>query len=374
MTIRVLAIGDSSNTLSTLKKFVKTSKIDLIDFPRKGAGKKTYISKNIEFFDSLKISKQIKKINEIKQNYDVCIVMSWAAARIAYLTGLNYIMYFTGNDIKTPPFIKNSKDPYLETSNNNLNYIERKFYRKVFDSAAICITSSEPFHNHLRKYRKDGIRIDRSAVDTTVFNNNVQPIKRKKTKFTFFSPQRNGPEKGMDILWEALQKCKTDFEVLMVEWFDKRTHEEEEIIKNLLKNIPIQVKFIPLIKREEMPRYYKFADAVLGQLRAGTASGIEREAVMCRKPVICYSNSKFKDIVDNKELKNTFLPNSNDPQKIADLIDEIVESKEFRDELERKEYEYVSELANPDKCAEEWDEIFFNLFKKNFNIIRKNYL
>ena len=106
MTIRVLAIGDSSNTLSTLKKFVKTSKIDLIDFPRKGAGKKTYISKNIEFFDSLKISKQIKKINEIKQNYDVCIVMSWAAARIAYLTGLNYIMYFTGNDIKTPPFIK----------------------------------------------------------------------------------------------------------------------------------------------------------------------------------------------------------------------------------------------------------------------------
>jgi len=93
---------------------------------------------------------------------------------------------------------------------------------------------------------------------------------------------------------------------------------------------------------------------------------------MCRKPVICYSNSKFKDIVDNKELKNTFLPNSNDPQKIADLIDEIVESKEFRDELERKEYEYVSELANPDKCAEEWDEIFFNLFKKNKSIDRKS--
>lgn len=372
MTIKVLAIGDSGNYILTLKKFVKNSSIDIIDFPRKGPAKTTYLPGGVEFFDSLKISKQIDKINEIKKKYDVCIVMSWAGARIAYLAGLNYIMYFTGNDIKTPPFIKNIKEPYLEESINNLNYIERKFYEKVFNSASHCVTSTKPFFDQLSKYRKDGIRIDRTAVDTTVFNDNVNPIDRKKEKFTFFSPQRNGPEKGIEIIWEALEKCKTDFEVLMVEWFDDRTNEEKEIIQKLLKKIPSQVKFIPLIKREEMSRYYKFADAVLGQMRAGTASGVEREAVMCKKLVISYSNPEFKDIIDNKELKNTFLPNSNEPEELAKIIDKVVESEKFRNELFEKEYKFVSELADPDKCAKEWDQLFLKIFQKNKSINSKS--
>ena len=214
MTIRALAIGDTANNIAVLKKFVKKSKIHSINFSRKGAAIFTYANDS-EFFDSLKISKQVKYINKIKKNFDICIVMSWAGARIAYLAGLNYIMYFVGGDIMTPPFVKNARLNYLNEPIRTLNFLERQFYRNVFSCAIACVTSTEAYFNALKKFRNDAIRIDRIAVDSTIFNENVLPIDRKKNKFTFFSPQRNGLEKGMDTVWDALPLCRSDFEVIM---------------------------------------------------------------------------------------------------------------------------------------------------------------
>ena len=97
--MRILAIGDSTDNNYTLKKFAKKSRVHLIDFPKKEYTQISNITSGREYFDSLLIAKQVKKIKEIKDNYDLCIVMSWAGARIAYLAGINYIMYFTGSDI-----------------------------------------------------------------------------------------------------------------------------------------------------------------------------------------------------------------------------------------------------------------------------------
>ena len=106
--MRILAIGDSTDNNYTLKKFAKKSKVHLIDFLKTEYTQITNIASGREYFDSLLIVKQVKKIKEIKDDYDLCIVMSWAGARIAYLAGINYIMYFTGSDIGEPPFAKNS--------------------------------------------------------------------------------------------------------------------------------------------------------------------------------------------------------------------------------------------------------------------------
>ena len=144
MTIRILAIGDTANNIAVLKKFVQKSKIHLINFPRKGAAVFTYVD-DIDFFDSLKISKQVKKINKIKENFDLCIVMSWAGARIAYLADLNYIMYFVGGDIVTPPFVKNAGLNYLNEPIRTLNFVERRFYRNVFDNAIACVTTTKDY-------------------------------------------------------------------------------------------------------------------------------------------------------------------------------------------------------------------------------------
>jgi hypothetical protein len=57
-----------------------------------------------------------------------------------------------------------------------------------------------------------------------------------------------GKPKGTDLLWEAIPHCKTDFDVLQVEWFDESTNEELKIKKKLIETKPEKVKFISRIK------------------------------------------------------------------------------------------------------------------------------
>ena len=234
MTLRILAIGDTADNIYTLQKFAKTCKIHLINFPRKQAGIRT-TSENVEFFESLLISKQVKKIREIKDNYDLCIVMTWAAARIAYLSGINYIMYFVGGDITTPPFIKNPTLSYAKEPAYRLNFIERNFYRKVFDTSVKCITLTDEYFDALKKYREDGIRMDRISVDIELFNPNLKPIQREKGKFTFLSAQRIGFEKGFDKIWEALSLCKQILRCYKLNGLSKKQMKKKSSKRKLLR-------------------------------------------------------------------------------------------------------------------------------------------
>ncbi len=368
--MKILAIGDTADNAVSLKKFSKKIDIHIITFPRKLAEKFT-LSDDVEIFDSLLISKQVKKINEIKKNFDLCFVISWSAARIAYLAGLNYIMYFVGGDINTPPFLKKSYSPYLKKPVHNLNFIERYFYKKVLDSALGCVTGTEEYYNQLKKFRKDAIRLDSTFVDISLFNEKIKPIERSKSKFTFLSAQKFGLEKGFDIICEALRICKSDFEILQVEWFTQRTPEEIEINKKLLENLPSQIKFIPLIKRKDLVKYYNFADAILGQMRAGILGGIERDASLCRKPILCYIDSLKPSLLNGEKIIPPFLPKCNNKEELAKLIDKIVECKEFREKLANEEYNYGVKMHHPENASREWDAMFEKFMKGNKSINRK---
>ena len=81
---------------------------------------------------------------------------------------------------------------------------------------------------------------------TTCF---LQNTKIKKDKFVFFCPQRIGIEKGTDILWKALPLCKSDFEVIQVEWFDDTSDEASIRSHKLLDIKPVNVRLIPKIEK-----------------------------------------------------------------------------------------------------------------------------
>lgn len=368
MTIKVLAIGDICNLIVTISRYTKKSKIHLINFPKDGAGIFTYAD-GVELFDSWKVSKQVKRINEIADQFDICITTG-IGERIAYLADLNYVAYYLGRDIDAPRFVKNSKEEWFNTPLHRLNFLERRFYKAAFENA-IAHVAGTWVYTHLEKYTKKGIKMDRWAVDPQIFNANVETLPQKKEKFTFFSPQRMGIPKGTDLIWKAIQLCNSDFEVIQVNWFDESTKEELAIKKELLKNKPSQVKLVPMIKRNDMSKYYNFSDAVIGNMRIGTFALVEIEAVLCNKPVIQYSNHEIKINVDNQEVKSPFLPYSNNPQDIADIIDKVVTSKEFREKLLEKEREFVQKISDPNLIAEWWDDLFEELVKKH-KTIRKN--
>ena len=367
MTIKVLAIGDIGNIVKTIQKYVKKSEIYLINYPKDGAAVFTDPD-GIELFKTRKVSEQVKRINEIKDDFDICLTT--ASERIAYLADINYIGCYWGRDIDVPMWKKNSTEKWQTESLHRLNFFERRFYWNAFKNAIAHVAGMWQYE-HLAKYTKTGINSARIPVDTDEFNPNVKSIERRKTKFTFFSPMRMERAKGTDLLWKAIKLCKSDFEILGIDWFGETTEEERRFKKKLIDEMPSQVKLIPPVKRSEMSRYYTFADAVIANLFIGTFELVGLESVMCGTPVIQYTNHKRKIIVDGKEIKSTFLPFSNDPKSIADVIDKIVESKEFREKLFGDEYKFVNKIADPVKCAEWWDELFEDLTRK-YKSIRKN--
>ena len=62
--------------------------------------------------------------------------------------------------------------------------------------------------------------MDRKPIDLTLFQKVPTSLSKKKEKFTFFCPQRMGIPKGTDILWKALEYCKTDFQILQIDSYD----------------------------------------------------------------------------------------------------------------------------------------------------------
>jgi len=371
--VRVLAIGDLANNSAKLKKYLKRSKIHLINFPWNTPSIVMDEKDDVEFFTSSYIPAQLKKINEVKDKYDICLAISPAGARLAYLADLNYVIYFVGHDIRTPPFIKNVKDPFaFDKPVYSFNFFERRFYKSVYDMATACVTTGHEAYSNLLKYRKDGIRIDHSIVDLSIFNSTIKPAERIKEKFTFFSPQRIGLFKGYDIILKALPLCKTEFEILQVNWFDKRNVDEEKFCNEFLDKIPQQIKLIPVMKRDDVAKYYMFADAILGQMKVGNMGGIELEAGVMKKPVLCYYDPKMTYLIDGKEITAPFLPNSRDPKELAQLIDKIVLSEEFREDLAEKEHHFTKMLTDPEKTAAEWDNLFEKIFIKYKNINRNS--
>ena len=369
MVLNILVISDVGNYFKTVSKYVKKSKIHIINFPKDGAGIYTY-DENYELFENYKVRDQVKKINQIKENFDLAVVMG-SGERIAYLADLNYISYYVGRDIDAPRFIKNSKEPWYEQPLHRLNFFERKFYRKTFDFA-IAHVAPTWVYEYLKKFQGNNIKMDLKPIDLTLFNENTQILSKKKEKFTFFCPQRMGIPKGTDILWEALKYCKTDFQILQVNWRDTGTEEENQSSLRLRENLPSQVKLIPMIKRKEIPSYYKWCDAVIGNLKIGSFEYIELEAVMSEKPVINFTDEKIKILIDGKEVKSPFIPDNNEPENIAKIIDEFVLSKEFRNDIFRKEFDFVKKISDPNKAGEWWDSLFEKIVNENPSINRKS--
>ncbi len=369
MVFNILVIVDVGNYFKTVSKYVKKSKIHIINFAKDGAGKFTY-DENYELFENYKVVDQVKKINEIKKDYDLALVMG-TGERIAYLADLNYISYYVGRDIDAPRFIKNSKEPWYKEPLHRLNFLERRFYKKTFDSAITHIAPTWVFE-HLKKYSSKCIKMDRKPVDLTLFENVPTSLSKKKEKFTFFCPQRMAISKGTDILWKALRYCKTDFKILQVDWRDLTTDEENRTSLRLRENLPPQVELIPMIKRKDMPSYYYRADAVIGNLIIGSFEFIELEAVICKKPVISFTDKSLKIILEGTELQSPFLPENNDPKIIAEVIDKMVLSKNFRETLYKQEYEFVKEITDPVKAGEWWDSLFEKMIKENPSINRKS--
>lgn len=356
---RILGIEKSERLLNNLAKFLPI-KMDVLNIPSEN---RDFLlsDESVNFFTSTQISEQINELEKIKNNYDLCIVSSWDAAKLAFFCNMKYIFYFIGNDIRYPTFSENINVNNIP--NLKLNQKQPLTYQNLFDSAVVCVTGSQELFTLLKKQRSDSIRIDRTIITPNLYDD-VKPLNIIKKKFTFFSPTRIGSEKGTNLLWEAVKLCKTDFDILQINWLDITTSKIKKESEKLLKIKPSNVYLINKIKHEEMGNYYHFSDCVLGEMMTGHTNSIEREASLCHKPVLNYNSPDTRSLLDGIEISTPFLPRSNDPKEIAKIIDLVVSNKEFRNSLANKEFIFMKNLTDPIKTCLEWESLIKTTLSK----------
>jgi hypothetical protein len=76
--------------------------------------------------------------------------------------------------------------------------------------------------------------------------------------------------------------------------------------------------------------------------------------------------------LDDKEAESPFIPDTNNPKDIAQVIDKFVVSDQFRQNIFKKEYDFVQNISDPKKAGEWWDSFFEKMIKENPSINRKS--
>lgn len=335
-------VHDSSSFAFILQKYFPGS-VNAIYFSKHDAISQV---KDPLFFVKKGIASQISQIREISKNYDVFLCYGWPAAAICYLAGVNYGMVFFDAYINPEYRIRKKLSPIKE-------FILQDIYKSTIECATFVVAGLRHDAEILKKYRPD-TRIIHQLIDEEMFNQNVKRIDLGQGKFTFFSPQRLEPDKGQLIMWDAIRLAKSDFVVLQTDWGLGEYYEKA------LKTKPDNVKIIPKVKRENMPSYLASADALLGQISRTSVGSTEREAALCNTPVFCYAPYSFSN-------NDPVYKESKEPKDIAEYIDRMVTDKNFRDELRKKQGEWVRNTFDNKKTIKQWQDVFEDAISKKIS-------
>ncbi len=362
LVLKILVIGDVANSMTRLQKVFDEVEIDIIDFESR-EGPKLTIDVKKKFFSSTDVRDQIEEINKIKSQYEICLVVGWSASRLAYLCGLNYIIYFVGDDIRHPPFLKNKSSKFYTNLPKN-NFFERLFYMQVIRNAAYVVTGFEERFLHLNKYRKDAKRIDNIFFEFKI----PEQLGKKHNKiFKFFSPSRIGLMKGFDKIFQAMPLCQSKFMVDQVDWWDSNL--DLKTVEDLKKNIPNNFILIPMVDQKDIWKHYVDADCVIQGVGLDYPEFVAIESILCNRPVVSYSNPQTTFILNGEVIKSPFLPNSKEISEIAQIFDTIVDSKEFRDELLHKQIGFIKKLNDREITKKKWMELFLEYNREKSSII-----
>ncbi len=189
----------------------------------------------------------------------------------------------------------------------------------------------------IRNLRKDALSLP-LPVDADQFNDHVEPFFFGQG-VSIFSPGRMDRWKGHEVTWNALRLMKNRARVTVYQ-SDWGWEPEYSFFK---RSAPENVKFIPIVPREEIASRFRGATLVMGQMKLGHFGMTEMEAGACGAPVLVYLQDE----------STPFLPKHNDPQSLADAIDLVIEDEELRARYAQSCREYVLSFSGVAAVSEE---------------------
>ncbi len=271
-----------------------------------------------------------REIARLSESYDL-FVAEYLFSVDCWRAGVDYGVYIHG-----------IPDASLLYSRSPIGRIVSILFRKAVADASFVVVSTPNLLRYLKPIRPD-VAVVESPIDTSRFNEAVHSGKPESARLVALSLQSLNRHKGIEVIWEAIRRMKNRerIGVLQCDW-----GMEPEYF-GLKESAPDQVSFVPLLPHGRIIEYYGRADIVIGQMKLGILSMIELEAAACGLPVAVF----------NPDPRKPFLPRSNSSVSLADLLDRLVDDREFRESYSRKCRDYVVQNHEVGKVASRWNEL-----------------
>jgi len=206
----------------------------------------------------------------------------------------------------------------------------------------------------------DKVRVLPNGIDTNIF----YPQGEKEENLILFVG-RVCREKGIDTLTRALTYLKTPTNLIIIgpkDWNPRHFSEILELIRKENEKGKHKVVYLGAKTREEIIKYYQKASMlVLPSQREGFPMVI-LEALACETPIIATNVNGIPEILQNNECGLIIPPNN--PQKLGEAIQFLLDNKETRIKFGRKGRETVKKRFSMDAVVEKLCKIYDETFSK----------
>ena len=189
-----------------------------------------------------------------------------------------------------------------------------------------------------RHYRAEDAIVIPNGISSTRFNPQVRGALRLRARdalgfsssdFVLLLIGNDWRKKGLVCLLEALALCKTDQLKLVVVGRDEVSRFRVLVGENQLGS---SIQFLP--ERVDPEFYYAAADAYVGPSVEDAFAIPPLEAMACGLPTIVSSRAGVSEIVTHG-VDGLVLQNPEDPSELCDLIAQIYNGTEYREQLSR---------------------------------------
>ncbi|MBU3180722.1 glycosyltransferase family 4 protein [Clostridium psychrophilum] len=254
---------------------------------------------------------------------------------------------------KTIGWQHNSYDAYFKTQNRyywNQDELYKNYIKKLDQYIVLTDYDKEMFKKNMQ-------------LDVTRIYNPLSFVSKNKSKCSskniLFVGRLVEKQKGLDFLIESFKKVvskKTDWKLIIVGDGPDKQKLMDLIIESKLEE---NVEIVPFTS--EVEQYYLNSSILISTSRWEGFGLVITEAMECGLPVIAFSNSGPKEII-NKPNENGILVPCGDCDELAKKMVDLIEDEEKRNRIASQAIVRAKDFSII-KIYGEWDKMLHNMIR-----------
>ncbi len=276
------------------------------------------------------------------------------------------IIHFHEADFSFPLFSLLTKKPKIF----HLHGIDLNFFKRYHLNRFILKNTADLYISISTQMSKDlvelGIPESKIAyLPNAVDVNRFSPKKEKEENLILFVGRIN-PAKGVHILIDSLQHIKKPLKLVIIGPVVKDREYFQDLLNGSIKKINQEgthkITYLGPLNHQEIIQWYQKASILVLPSFFEALPVVLLEALACGTPVVATRVGGIPDIVQDHE--NGLLVPPNDPLKLADAIQYLIDNEEARTRIANEGRKSVVERFSLDAITKRLCSIYENMLDK----------